>query len=246
MYILALETTGALGSVALLDQDGKVLGYRICQEPMSHLRNLIPMVDEVLDEGGVSKNEIDYVATSAGPGSFTGIRIGVTTARALCQILNLQGVSVSTLEGFLRKEEAEQAKERDVICCAIINARRGQVYGVIDQYMHPQACMLEDVLTVIKEKIFPRGKKVLFFGDGIDAYQKLIDDQLEGKGIYSFASKDCRYQDAVSVGKQALKMVEEGKTVDYEGLLPQYMRKAEAEEKLAAGQLPICKGPRQE
>lgn len=246
MYILAMETTGACGSVALIDEEQNIVGFKLSDDPMSHLKNLVPMIAELIDETGIAKSEISYVATSQGPGSFTGIRIGVSTARALCQSMGVKGIAVPTMEGFLAKPEAIAAKDEGKVCCAIINARRGQVYGIIDGYMKPQACMLTDVLETVLDRIFSEGKEVLFFGDGIDAYHKQIEEVLDGKGKYSFAEESYRYQDAAAVAKLALDLKEKNKTLNYNELLPEYMRKAEAEQKLEAGQLPICKGPKQE
>ena len=246
MYILALETTGARGSVALINEKQNICGFKVSEDAMSHLKNLIPMTAELLEDAGVSKSEISYVAASQGPGSFTGIRIGVSTARALCQSLGIKGIAVPTMEGFLSKPEAVSAKNEGKVCCAIINARRGQVYGVLDGYMQPQACMLTDVLDTILEGVFAEGKEVLFFGDGIDAYQKQIEEALNGKGTFSFADEKYRYQDAAAVAKLAFEMEARGEVLSYGELFPEYMRKAEAEQKLAAGQLPICKGPKQE
>lgn len=248
MYILAIETTGKLSSVALMNEAAETVGYKVSSDFMSHLRNLVPMINELLTEAGAEKSQLTHVAASIGPGSFTGIRIGVSTARALCQSLELPAVAVPTLESFLYKKEAKEAVSKDasVAICAVINARRGQVYGMIGGRLKPQACMLADVLKVIKEEIFPSGRKVLFFGDGIDAYGDKITEELDGMGDYSFADEACRYQDAVSVGLLACEKVRRGEISDYSRLEPDYMRKAEAEQKLAAGELPICKGPEQE
>ena len=245
MYILTIETTGKLGSVSLIDGQGHVLGEKTADDPMSHLKSLVPMICQLLDETGIEKNQLTHIAASIGPGSFTGIRIGVSTARALCQSLDLSGVAVPTLESFLRKKEA-LCQGQDTAVCAIINARRGQVYGVIDGYLKPQPRMITDIVQTIQEQIFPSKKSVIFFGDGIDAYQRQIEEGLSGMGKYIFADKSCRYQDAVSAGILAFDLIKEGKTADYEHLVPDYMRKAEAEQKLEAGELPICKGPRQE
>lgn len=245
MYILAIETTGKLGSVALINGDGQVLGEKNASDPMTHLRSLVPMISQLLEETKVKKDKLTHIAASIGPGSFTGIRIGVSTARALCQALDLPAVAVPTLESFLYKREAV-LKETDTVVCAIINARRGQVYGVIEDYMEPQACMLTDVIKIIKEQIFPLKKNVLFFGDGIEAYGKQIEDELSGLGKYSFAEQSFRYQDAASAGILAYEKVRGGEITDYIRLIPDYMRKAEAEQKLEAGELPICKGPKQE
>ena len=252
MFILAIETTGPYGSVALLDEKGNVLGYQVSRGTMSHLKDLIPMVDTVLKKCGVSKNEIDLLAPSVGPGSFTGIRIGVSTARALCQALGIKAVPVPALEAFCFKETACGK----TAVCAIINARRGQVYGMIDGFMEPGPYMLTDVLHVYKEEMEPLGYKILFFGDGIDAYEKDIVEALGTSGseqepCFEFAPKEDRYQDAVSVGRWAVERLRQcgcidGCIVDFELLLPNYMRRAEAEQKLESGELPICKGPKQE
>ena len=91
MYILAIETTGKLSSAALIDGRGGVVGQKISADFMSHLKNLVPMISELLDETGIEKNQLTHIAVSIGPGSFTGIRIGVSTARALCQSLRYPG-----------------------------------------------------------------------------------------------------------------------------------------------------------
>ena len=286
MYILAIETTGPFGSTALLDEKGNVLGCEVSRETMSHLKDLIPMVDTMLKKCGVSKDQIDLLAPSVGPGSFTGIRIGVSTARALCQALGIKAVPVPTLEAFCFKESADmqtaseaafvaarksgeheaggqsaggQASGGRTAVCAIINARRGQVYGMIDGFMEPGPYMLTDVLDVYKSKLEPDGGKLLFYGYGIDAYEKDIIEALGQPGpgpecCYEFAPEEDRYQDAVSVGKWAVERIRQaggvcgldGAAVDYENLLPDYMRRAEAEQKLESGELPICKGPKQE
>ena len=246
MYILGIETTGPYGSVALVDETGKTCGYEVSTNTMSHLQDLIPMVDTMLKKAGVRKEEITYVAPSIGPGSFTGIRIGVSTARALAQVLGIKCIGVPTLESFLYKERP--AEEKQAIC-AILNARRGQVYGMIENYMEPGPYMLTEVLERMEETALAEGYSVLFYGDGINAYSAKIEEFFaEREGMMSYAGDD-RHQDAVSVCRWALARLQaegEGCTLSYEELLPEYMRKAEAEQKLEAGQLPICKGPKQE
>ena len=159
----------------------------------------------------------------------------MATARALAQVLDIPAVAVPTLDAFCCKP---QARGGDYVACGIINARRGQVYGIIDGFMQGQACMLTDVIDVIKKEIIPRGLKVKFFGDGIDAYERQICDELE-EGVFCFADETSRYQDAVSVGYLAFERIKEGATVTASELLPDYMRKAEAQQKLEAGQLKI-------
>ena len=252
MYILAIETTGPQCSVALVSRDGgcRVLGMESSAEALSHLRDLVPLTEKLLSRLNVAKSALSHIAVSAGPGSFTGIRIGVTTARALGQALNLPVIAVPTLDAFAYKE----AGDANPVVCAILNARRGQVYGKIEGWLPGCPCMLTDVLEIIKSADGPvkkAGRPVLFFGDGIDAYEGRILDELGEAGMelgreFFFAPKEIRYQSADAVGRLACVLAQAGEGSHYGDVHPDYMRKAEAEQKLEAGELPICKLPKQE
>jgi len=257
MYILAIETTGPYGSAAIIGQDGQVKAFADSRNNLSHLKDLIPMVGQVIEEAGIARSDISVIAPSVGPGSFTGIRIGVSTARALAQAFGIRCIAVPTLDAFTFKSQVQEAKEagmesgRQVVSCAILNARRGQVYGMVEGCMEAGPYMLTDVLQVITEKVLPEGRNVLFMGDGVDAYAAKIEEALaEYEERFAYAGEAFRYQDAAAVGKWAWAQIEakgfENCTVSVEELLPEYMRKAEAEQKLEAGELPICKGPKQE
>lgn len=268
MYILAIETTGPQCSVALIsgDTDGgcRVMGMEASAEALSHLRDLVPLTEKLFSRLGFAKSALSHIAVSAGPGSFTGIRIGVTTARALGQALNLPVIAVPTLDAFTYKEAVCGSAEpvgasclvgaANPVVCAILNARRGQVYGMMDGWLPGCPCMLTDVLELIKSADGPvkkSGRPVLFFGDGIDAYEGRILDELGDAGMelgsaFFFAPKEIRYQSADAVGRLAYTLARAGEGSPYGDVHPDYMRKAEAEQKLEAGELPICKLPKQE
>ena len=137
MYLLAIETTGAFASVALLEDDC-VLEHIQGHDRFSHLQNLMPQVKEVLENHKLSINDVSAIAVSKGPGSFTGIRIGVSSTRALCQVLGVPGVPVSSLEalamrvadlpGEKRRSTGDTLDDR-IWICPILDARRSQVYG---------------------------------------------------------------------------------------------------------------------
>lgn len=226
MYILALEATGPLGSAAVIDGDGRLF-QRISKKEMNHLKELMPMASELIDELNISKNQLSAVASSVGPGSFTGIRIGVSSARAICQALQIPAIAVPTLDSF-------RLKCRDGFVTAVIfNARRGQVYGAVfdgdgGEIMKPGPYMLEDVLE-LKQVKDNRGN-VIFYGDGADAYR----DQLEG---FVIADENERYQTADMTAQVALGKYKAGETVSVEELVPEYMRETEAEQKLKDGSL---------
>ena len=105
MYILAVDTTGPLCSVALLEKN-KILAVRSSKEQKNHLKDLMPLIKDLLDSVQIHKSKLNYIAASIGPGSFTGIRIGVATARALAQVLDIPAVAVPTLDAFCCKPQA--------------------------------------------------------------------------------------------------------------------------------------------
>ena len=243
-----------------------LLGQQTSCEAKNHLKNLMPLIQKLLTTCGVEKSQLTHIAVSVGPGSFTGIRIGVSTARALAQALQLPCIAVPTLEVFCHAQAAKHAHTRAQgaqseavraigggaqVVCGIINARRGQVYGMLDGYLPGGPYLLTDVLEVITRQVKQDGRQVLFYGDGIDAYETQIisllgDAKMEKGRDYDFAPRETRDQSAAAVGRAALRKLLRGETTDFANLLPDYMRQAEAEVKLAAGQLPICRGPKQE
>lgn len=264
MYILAIETTGPFGSVALVSEEENkcvVLGEMTSADEMNHLKDLLPQASRLLDSAGLAKSALSHIAVSAGPGSFTGIRIGVSTARALGQALGIPCVSVPTLDGFCYKgdvktlwgleEDTAGVPAGEPVVVGILNARRGQVYGIVDGYLEGCPTMLTDVLEIVAGPVKADGRPAVFYGDGIDAYEPKILEILGEAGMklgvdYFFAPKEVRYQNAAAVAGLAYEKVKAGDVLHYNDLHPQYMRKAEAEEKLAAGQLPICQLPKQE
>ena len=264
MYILAIETTGPVGSVAVIDADAKDrmaarVPMKITTQTMSHLKNLVPMMEKIFDEEGIGKDEVCAVAASVGPGSFTGIRIGVSTARALAQAWGVPCISVPSLEVCREKcgnggkgrvaEDGSAVNGSDGSVCAIFNARRGQVYAACfgcsgEVLIEPGPYMLADVLDRIEEL----GAKPTFYGDGVDAYfdKEEFRDRVSG---YAAAPVEKRYQTADMAARYALDVWKAGsddsgqkagadeKIVDYGELLPDYMRESEAEQRLKDGSL---------
>ena len=282
MYILALETTGPFASVSLIDNEGKITS-KTSGERLNHLKDLTPMARELLSEVGAKASKISAVASSVGPGSFTGIRIGVATARAISQALDIPCISVPTISTFKLEynkipaahimENSEEASE--IIVCPILDARRGQVYGGIftnninrtieegnnrESFFTPSQTimeqgpyMLDEVLEKLNEALNTRAlntnatPKLVFFGDGIDAYKEKIYEKLQSSlddsvtklksMILMFPPKEERYQNAEAVATLALMKYKLGQVLTYNELLPDYMRKTEAEQKLEDGLL---------
>ena len=236
MNILAIETTGAEASVAVINEKGEVF-MEASDQKLNHLQNLMPMTDILLQKRGMLIDDVDYIAVSEGPGSFTGIRIGVSSARALAQALGRETISVPTLKSFLYN-----APEYRGVVCPIFDARRNQVYGGAYQWtgdgeyrevVDGAACDLHELL----EKLEAAAKdEITFFGDGITPYKEQIlkwqDSSLNTNIHVLFAEDDVKLQKASSVARLALENFKVGKAKSLYDLKPVYMRKAEAERKL--------------
>jgi len=241
MNILAIETTGAEASVALINDEGEVF-MEISDQKMSHLQNLMPMVDNLLKKRGLSIDDINCIAVSEGPGSFTGIRIGVSSARALAQALGLMTVGVPTLESFLY-----HVPEYRGIVCPILDARRNQVYagayrwtdsGQYEEVVPGAARHLDQLLEQLAEAVCGGSAppEVTFFGDGgISCKDRILEWQEASSNSnirVLFAEDGIRLQNASSVAKLALELYRKGEIKSLYDLKPVYMRKAEAERKL--------------
>lgn len=230
MYILAIETTGPHCSAAVINEKGKVLSIR-SEERLNHLKLLTPMIQQLLKENNIEMKEIDAVAASQGPGSFTGIRIGVSTARALGQVLNIPCIAVETLYAF-----SQSPKEDDeTVVCPILDARRNQVYACAalleEEVVKAGPYMLDEFLVMVDEYAKTAGKsKMHFIGDGVKAYGQQVKEWADEKG-YELIMEEI-YQYADSVAQIALKKYERNETVTFDKLEPEYMRKAEAQRKL--------------
>lgn len=230
MAILAMETTGPYCSVAFLDGEGK-LNQRTGTQVMNHLQTLTPMMRDLMEEEGVTWEDIDHIAVSVGPGSFTGIRIGVSAARALNQITGIPLIAVGTLDAFGRQE----GEEKDVLVCPLLDARRSQVYG--GAYRDQKTVipggpyMLDEFLDRLEGE-----DGICFVGDGLKAYGQRIQAWAEEKGK-TVRCKEA-FQQASGVALLARDMVQaggaldDGILLDYNTLKPNYMRIPEAERKL--------------
>lgn len=236
MYILGIETTGKYASAAIIDKDKKIIEAKSIKE-MNHLSEIILLIDKCVKAVDIDKNDISMVAASVGPGSFTGIRIGVSTARAISEALEIPCISVSSLEGL-----AISVYDNTPIkyCATIINARRKQLYGALwekkEDRLKPvlaeRQYLIDEFLLALKSKGISAGD-VVFTGDGVDAY---LNEILESDN-YSIADESWRYQCASSISKAAFAKKENNIICTYDELLPNYMRKSEAEMRLEEGML---------
>lgn len=249
MKILAIETTGKYGSASIICDDGRVYSASSYSE-MDHLRGIIGLIDEAISAAGISREDITHIASAIGPGSFTGIRIGVTTARTMAQMLGVPCIAVSTLEALGERVLSNAVSKGALYVVPVINARRHQTYAAVyeaefttdheQQALMPvlgeKQYMIEALLEDLNSRIAGSGAAAYFTGDGIDAYGEIIENSLP-EGSFILADEELRYQHSEAVARIALAKAKAGKTVSYEKLLPEYMRLSEAEQRLRAGTL---------
>ena len=164
MLILGIDTSCACAKAALV-KDGQVLGASYADDMKTHSVKLMPMIDELLKNNGILPSELDLIGVITGPGSFTGLRIGVTTAKAIAYAGNVKLVGLNTLD-FL----ADSVSEKNCVICPVIDARNTNVY--CNAYIDGNALWDCDVLSSqdLAEKLSGLNKEVVFTGDGAAKY----------------------------------------------------------------------------
>ena len=218
MNILAVDSSALTATVAVL-KDGEIKGEMSFTTALTHSETIMPMVDEVLHKSGLTINDIDLFACSEGPGSFTGLRIGIGTVKGLAYGLGKKVCGISTLESL-----AYNISYTDMLIAPIMDARRGQVYNALYKYedgklvtvCEPMALSVEELCAEIDEK-------VIFVGDGVKVHKNKIAELLGDKAV--FAMPQHCLQSAASVAYAATLK----EPVNPEDLSVVYLRKPQAE-----------------
>ncbi len=227
MLILSIDSSATAASVALLENN-KLTGEFFVNTDFTHSRTLVPMIDNLLTVTGKSVSDIDLVAVSNGPGSFTGVRIGVSVAKGIAFPDDLPCMAVSTLEAM-----AHNLVLTDCIVCAVMDARRNQVYnaifsieyGEVHRLCDDRAISLEDLKAEISEKY--EGKRVILVGDGSTVAMRELMDLPKS---VEMAPEALRFQRASSVALCAQARIDAGeKPRNSSELLPSYLRLSQAE-----------------
>lgn len=237
MKILALDSSGLVASAAIVEDDVLIAEYTTDYKK-THSQTLLPMLDEIRQMIDLELHTIDAIAISAGPGSFTGLRIGAATAKGLGLALNLPLVEVPTLEGL-----AFNLWGTDKLVCPIMDARRNQVYTGIYEFckeeipekessehqlvMHSIKEQCAIAVDELVEELNRLGREVIFLGDGVPVYREQILQKLTVS--CSFAPAANNRQRAASVASLGAVYYAHGRTVTAAEHEPEYLRKSQAE-----------------
>ncbi|NLU94278.1 tRNA (adenosine(37)-N6)-threonylcarbamoyltransferase complex dimerization subunit type 1 TsaB [Chitinophaga sp. Ak27] len=171
--ILNIDTATTVGSVSL-SRDGQAIQTLVNEKQQDHAAAMILFVQQILKDQGISAQELDAVAVSAGPGSYTGLRVGVATAKGLCYAWNKPLLAISTLQMMAQGLLAE-VKDATAWYCPMLDARRQEVFmalydAQLQEVMAPQAMILEPHLL----EASLAEKKIYFFGDGSPKWEVML------------------------------------------------------------------------
>ena len=224
MKILSVDSSSVSASVAITE-NGVTLAENFINNGLTHSQTLMPMVEKTLNDANISAKDIELFAITNGPGSFTVVRIGISSIKGMADALNKKCVAISTLEAI-----AEPLKNEDCIACAVMDARCNQVYTAM---FESGKRLCEDKAVLIDElgqELKNYNKKVVFIGDGsVLCYEKLKDVVTECEVAY----ESIRYIHASSIGRIAEEKVKNGEmSINSENLVPFYLRLPQAEREL--------------
>lgn len=228
MKILGIESAGVTASTAIWEDDMLIAEYTVNYKK-THSQTLLPMIDEIVKMTETDLDTIDAIAVSAGPGSFTGLRIGSATAKGLGQALGKPLIHIPTLDAM-----AYQCFGTDRLIVPIMDARRNQVYCGVYEYhdtfvvvKEQRAIALQELIAELNEM----GRCVYFLGDGVPAYRKMLEEEM--KVPFLLAPSFQNRQRAGAVAALGAVYFAEGKTEEAKDHAPDYLRVSQAERERA-------------
>lgn len=212
MKILAIDTTSKICSVALLE-DEKIIDEINLDSGLTHSENLMPLVKKILEKNEVQLKEINLIGVDVGPGSFTGIRIGVASIKAMAEVWNIPVASITSLETLARSVETNNP------IVSLIDARNNQVYmGIFDNKYNKVEEYLADDINIAIEKI-KKYETISIVGDGSIIHKELLLQNIKN---IDFSENNEQY--ARNVGKMAYKKYLENDLKNADTVIPIYLR----------------------
>ena len=228
MKILGIDSSGLVASVAIVEDDRLVAEYNL-QYKITHSQTLLPMLEEIRNRIHLDMQTIDAIAVAAGPGSFTGLRIGAATVKGLGLALGKPIIPVPTLEGM-----AYNCYGTDLLVCPIMDARRNQVYTGLYIFEKEDRIRMKSVMEQtavgfdeLAAKLNVLSREVVFLGDGVPVCAEAMKELL--RIPYYFAPAHMNRQRAASVAALGKEKFEQGIFEDAADHAPEYLRLSQAE-----------------
>lgn len=235
MKILGIDSSGMVASVAIVQDDVIIAEYTM-NHKKTHSETLLPMIDEIVKTSETKLEELDAIAIAAGPGSFTGLRIGAATAKGLAMAIDKPIIPIKTCEGL-----AFNMWGAEGLVCPIIDARRNQVYtglyrvkGNVEIILEQQPMDIHELIEYInnysKRREASEGgpaEGVTFLGDGVAIYQDVIWKEIDIP--CQMAPAMMNRQRGASIASYGELLYKEGKYINADDFAPEYLRKSQAE-----------------
>ncbi len=224
MIVLGIETSYSVASVALMDET-KLIGEIVVDSSRTHAEKIMVIIDQLLINSNIKVKDIDLIAVSNGPGSFTGLRIGLSVAKGLAHPFNIPMLEVSTLKAM-----AYNVPNAKSIICPIFDARRDQVYTCAVQWQNgdlkicidDENCLLDELIDKLKEY----DENIIFLGDAVIKFSDRLIKALGDRVI--IATQNIRMPKASSITQLAFD-VDRSEYKKYDEIKANYLRKTEAE-----------------
>lgn len=222
MKILAADSSTSILAVAICE-DSHVLAETIVDCGRTHTERLIGTVDWVMRESGLSQSDLDALAITVGPGSFTGVRVGASAWKGLALALGLPLIPVPTLDAMTRLSVF-----RDTVVCPLLDARMGEVYGAVYEFSGTTRMKrTPDMVCPVEKLLEGLPGKAFFFGDGLKLYgdriRALIPDA-------QFLPSHCSVPRGAAVAAEAVELLASGICTDPARVVPVYLRQSQAEQ----------------
>ncbi len=222
MRILTIDTTTNLGSVALVE-DNVLVGQLDLNLPLTHNQRLINTLKALLDFANITLDTIDLFAVVKGPGSFTGVRIGVATAKGLAYALNKPLIGINGLDAI-----AHNFPYTSYLICPIIDARKRQIFTAFYEAKDGQIKRISDYQSITPESLL-KGlrRKTIFAGTGVDVYQEIIKEKMKDRCLFPPAQLQRIHPQTIA--RLAQEALAQGENADPIAVVPFYIRPSDAE-----------------
>jgi tRNA threonylcarbamoyladenosine biosynthesis protein TsaB len=223
MKVLGIDTSTMSGSVGLI-QDEEVISEYLLNVSVTHSERLLDAIDFVLKNAGCAVEDLDGLAVSLGPGSFTGVRIGVSTVKGLAYASRKPVMGVSTLDVL-----ASQVSPTPYLICPVIDARKGEVYTAFYRYEEENTPKRQSEYQVIRPDALVGMVKeqAIFIGNGVKTFREVLQKSLGS--LATFPSVPFHLPHGASVARLGLKFLQKGDLLDLAAFSPLYVRASDAE-----------------
>ncbi|MFC4766878.1 tRNA (adenosine(37)-N6)-threonylcarbamoyltransferase complex dimerization subunit type 1 TsaB [Effusibacillus consociatus] len=234
MPYLAVDTATQTLTIAIGERN-RLLAEASVVVKKNHSNRLMPLIESLFESLDLTPDELQGIVIGHGPGSYTGVRIGVTTGKLMAWSLKIPLVGVSSLDGL-----AGHYQDSDFLVCPMFDARRKQAYCALYDgaaKIEPDALRkLDDLFPLIEKRLKERGtdsslQQVMFLGDGAENYRDLIVERLGGQAVFS-ADRSKQLVRAAYLLEKGIVRIEAGETAEVERFAPEYLQLVEAEAKL--------------